>query len=83
MTQRNEEGKTEYEYDEEYEDEYEEETPKKPGGKTTSRSKKTAKEKSRIGGASQVSNNNNPNLPEDSETGYSQPFLSTKRKQGQ
>lgn len=68
-------------YDEEYESEYEDETEggAKKGGAKSNRSKKSAKEKSRIGGASQASNNIK-NVPDDSDTGYSQPFLSTKRK---
>ncbi len=76
--EKKDEAKTEY--DEEYESEYEDETESnaKKGG-NPGRSKKSVKEKSRIGGASQASQNN-PNIPEDSETGYSQPFLSTKRK---
>ena len=52
-SEKKDEGKTEYEYDEEYESEYEEETDHgaKKGAKSN-RSKKTAKEKRRIGGAS-------------------------------
>ncbi len=80
QTVRGEDGKTEYEeYDEEYESEQEKPQQKSQqpakGGANTKRTNKRGPGASQFDGA-------NEEIPEDSEgTGYSQPFLSTKRIQ--